>query len=88
MKQLISDWILTPKPESVKAVEPSPTPVGTYSEGKIVSDDGALLLLIYLYLELRLNLEQAIRAAQADLVMAPTGQNPSQWVEQPAAAHR
>jgi hypothetical protein len=84
MKQLISDWILTDKLKpSVEPLEPYPDSAGTDPEAKIVSENGRLLLLIYLYLELRLNVQQAMRAAEADIMMAPIDQNRRLWVEQP-----
>jgi hypothetical protein len=84
MKQLISDWLLTSKLKpSLETLEPTLNSSETHSAVRIVSENGKLLLLIYLYLELRLNVEQAIRAAEADIRMAPTGQSHRLWVEQP-----
>jgi hypothetical protein len=38
----------------------------------LLSDEGKVLLLAHLYLELRLNVEQALHAARADIMMAPS----------------
>ena len=71
MKQLLSDWLLAPKPEpGVRPSPPSPAFIGIHPEAKPLSDEGKLLILTYLYLELRLTLEQALCAARADLSMA------------------
>jgi hypothetical protein len=48
----------------------------------MLSDESRLLLLTHLYLELRLSLKDALRAAQADTIMAPKGQDHRLWVEQ------
>jgi hypothetical protein len=84
MKQLISDWVLATKPEpSGQTSQPSLAFAGIYADEKLLSDESKLLLLVHLYLELRLNLEQALRAAKADLVMASKAPYPHRWVEQP-----
>jgi hypothetical protein len=81
MKQLISDWLLNTKPEpGVQASQPSLPFAGMYP--KMLSDEGKLLLLTQLYLELRLNAEQALRAARADLLITSKAQNRRLWVEQ------
>ena len=82
MKQLISDWLLNTKREpSVRNLQSPLSCTGIYPEAKLPSDEGKLLLLTYLYLELRLNLEHALRAASADLT-ASRVQTRRQWVEQ------
>jgi hypothetical protein len=82
MKQLISDWLMNTKPEPSVQTRQAPLGfTGVYPEAKLLSDEGKLLLLTYLYLELRLNLEHALRAASADLT-ASRGQTRRQWVEQ------
>ena len=83
MKQMISDWLLAPKqPElGVQNSAPSPVFIGNHPEAKLLSDEGKLLLLTHLYLELRLTLEQALRAAKAD-IMAAKAQTNRPWVEQ------
>ena len=47
----------------------------------MLPDESRLLLLTHLYLELRLSLKDALRAAQADIIMAPKAQNRRLWVE-------
>jgi hypothetical protein len=82
MKQVISDWLLAPKPEpGVQNSAPSPVFIGIHPEAKLLSDEGKLLLLTHLYLELRLTLEQALCAAKAD-IMAAKAQTNRLWVEQ------
>lgn len=84
MKQLISDWVLATKPEpSGQTAQPSPVFPGISADGKPLSDEIRLLLLTYLYLELRLTVEEALRAARADIMMAPKAQNHRLWEEQP-----
>jgi hypothetical protein len=81
MKESVSDWLLAPKPEpGVQNSPPSPVFTGIYREAKLLSDEGKLLLLTYLYLELHLTLEHALRAARADVLAAKA---PTQrlWVE-------
>jgi hypothetical protein len=83
MKQSISEWLLTTKRE--RRVQNSPASLnitGTYPEAKLLSDEGKLLLLTHLYLELRLTLEHALRAARADIIAAKA-QSHRLWVEQP-----
>lgn len=71
MKQKISDWLLAPKPEpGVQNSPPSPVFTGIYPEAKLLSDEGKLLLLTHLYLELHLTLEHALHAAKADIMAA------------------
>ena len=98
MKQLISDWVLTSEPELRvqaslslavhvepavgSALTPSPAIGGLCADTNMLPDESKLLLLTHLYLELRLNLKDALRAAQADIIMAPKGQNRRLWVEQ------
>ena len=81
MKQKVSDWLLAPKPEpDVQKSPPSPVFTGIHPEGKLLSDEGKLLLLTHLYLELRLTLEHALRAARADIIAAKA-QSHRLWVE-------
>jgi hypothetical protein len=83
MKQSVSDWLLVPKPEHrVQNSPPSPVSTGIHPEAKLLSEEGKLLLLTRLYLELHLTLEHALRAARADLSMAAKVQNHRLWVEQ------
>ncbi len=71
MKQKFSDWLLAPKPEpDVQKSPPPPVFTAIHPEPKLPSDGGKLLLLTHLYLELRLPLEHALRAAKADIVPA------------------
>jgi len=82
MKQKVSDWLLAPKPEpGVQNSPPSPVFTGIHPESKLLSDEGKLLLLTHLYLELHLTLEHALRAARADITAAK-GQTHRLWVEQ------
>jgi hypothetical protein len=82
MKQKVSDWLLAPKPElDVQKSPTSPVFTGIHPERNLLSDEGKLLLLTHLYLELRLTLEHALRAAQAD-IMAAKAQSHRLWVEQ------
>jgi hypothetical protein len=84
MKPLISDWVLATKPEpGGQTSQPSSDLPGIYSDGKLPSDEIKFLHLVHLYLELRLNLEQAFRAAKADIAMAPKAPCRRRWVEQP-----
>ena len=48
----------------------------------MLSDESKVLLLAHLYLELRLNAEQALRAARADIMMASKVQSRRLWEEQ------
>jgi len=83
MKQLISDWVLATEPEPrIQTPRPRPAVAGLSADVNMLSDESKLLLLTHLYLELRLNLEDALRAARADIIMAPKGQNRRLWVEQ------
>jgi hypothetical protein len=73
MKQLMSDWVLAIEPEpSDQTTQSGPAFAGLYPSAKLLSDGGKVLLLAHLYLELRLNVEQALRAARADIMMAPS----------------
>jgi hypothetical protein len=82
MKQLVSDLLLAPKPEpGVQNSPPSPVSTGIHPEAKLLSDEGKLLLLTHLYLELHLTLEHALGAARADLSMAAKVQTHRLWVE-------
>jgi len=84
MKQPISDWVLAIEPEpSGQATQSGPAFAGRYPSAKLLSDEGKVLLLAHLYLELRLNAEQALRAARADIMMAPRAQTHRRWEEQP-----
>lgn len=80
MKQLISDWVLAIEPEP--SDQSSPAFAGLYADTKLLPDESKVMLLTHLYLELHLNLEQAIRAARADVMMIPKGQPHRLWVEQ------
>jgi hypothetical protein len=83
MKQLISDWVLAREPElRIQASHPYPTAAGLSSDENILSNKTKLLLLTHLYLELRLSLKDALRAAWADIMMAPKAQTHRLWVEQ------
>ena len=73
MKQRILDWVLTIGPESSdQATQSGQAFAEQYPNAKLLSDEGKVLLLAHLYLELRLNVEQALRAARADIMMAPS----------------
>ena len=54
---------------------------GLSADVNLLSDESKLLLLTHLYLELRLNLEDALRAARADIIMTAKAQNHRLWVE-------
>jgi hypothetical protein len=87
MKQQILDWVLTIGPESSDQTRQSGQAfAGLYPSAKLISDEGKVLLLAHLYLELRLTAEQALRAARADIMMAPGAQTHRRWQEQPAEA--
>jgi len=76
MEQRISDWVLAIEPEpSGQTTQSGPAFAGLYPRAKLLSDEGKMLLLAHLYLELRLNVEQALRAARADIMMAPRAQS-------------
>ena len=82
MKQLISDWVLTSEPERrVQTSRASPAVAGLSTDANILPHESKLLLLTHLYLELRLSLKDALRAAHAD-IMAPKAQDHRLWVEQ------
>jgi hypothetical protein len=67
MEQRISDWVLAIEPEpSGQTTRSGPAFAGHYPSAKLLSDESKVLLLAHLYLELRLNVEQVIRAARAD----------------------
>lgn len=84
MKQLISDWVLAIEPQPGGQTAQSCLPVAeVHPNTKLLSDEGKVLLLTHLYLELRLSVEQALRAARADLMMAPKAQTRRLWEEQP-----
>jgi hypothetical protein len=88
MKQEVSDWLLAPKPEpGVQNSPPSPVFTGIYREAKLLSDEGKLLLLTHLYLELHLTLEHALRAARAD-ILATKAPTQRLWVEQPSFSNQ
>jgi hypothetical protein len=85
MKQLVSDWLLNSKPESQSqhGKPPATFSLGTMcTAGKIVSDESKLLILTHLYLELHLGLENALRAAKADLMITPRVTCQRLWGEQ------
>ena len=82
MKQSISEGLPTAERERRAQNSPSGQNItGTYPEAKLLSDEVKLLLLTHLYLELRLTLEPALRAAKADLLTAKA-QSDRLWVEQ------
>ena len=84
MKQRILDWILAIGPElSGQTTQSYAGFAGLYPSARLLSDEGKVLLLAHLYLELRLDAEQALRAARADIIMAPTAQTHRLWEEQP-----
>jgi hypothetical protein len=88
MKQKVSDWLLAPKPEpGVQNSPPSPVSTGIHPEAKLLSDEGKLLLLTHLYLELRLTREHALCAARAD-ILAARSQSHRLHGKQPAAASK
>ena len=69
MKQSISERLPTAKRERRGQNSPCCQNItGTYPEAKLLSDEVKLLLLTHLYLELRLTLEHALRAANADIM--------------------
>jgi hypothetical protein len=83
MKQLIANDILAVEREPSSPASPSFLPfTGLYAKPKLLSDESKVLLLTELYLELRLNFEQALRAARADMMMAPKAQTHRLWEEQ------
>ena len=83
MEQRLSDWVLAIEPEpSAQTTESSPPFAGQYQCAKLLSDEGKVLLLAHLYLELSLNVEQALRAARADIMMVPRAQIRRLWEEQ------
>ena len=83
MKQLISDWVLAIEPEPTdQSSQSSPAFAGPWADTKLLPDESKVMLLTHLYMELRLNLAQAIGAAQADIMMIPKAQNHRLWVEQ------
>jgi hypothetical protein len=84
MKQRILDWVLAIEPEpSGQTTQCYAAFAGLYPSARLLSDEGKVLLLAHLYLELRLNAEQALRAARADIMMAPRVQTRRLWEEQP-----
>ena len=83
MEQRISDWVLAIEPEPSTQTTPSCLAfAGRYPSAKLLSDESKVLLLAHLYLELRLNAEQALRAARADMTMVSRVQNRRLWEEQ------
>jgi hypothetical protein len=72
MKQLISDGVLAIELEqSSQTTQSCLAFPRLYADTKLLSDESKVLILTYLYLELRLNAEQALRAARADIMKAP-----------------
>ena len=64
MKQLISDGVLAIELEqSSQTTQSCLAFPRLYADTKLLSDESKVLILTYLYLELRLNAEQALRAA-------------------------
>ena len=56
MKQLILDWVLAIEPGlGGQTPQSGPAFAGLYPGAKLLSDEGKVLLLAHLYLELRLN---------------------------------
>ena len=83
MKQLVPDWVLATEPgPRTQALRPPPAVAEISADVNLLSEESMLLLLTHLYLELRLNLEDALRAAHADIIMAPKAQNHRLWAEQ------
>lgn len=83
MKQLISDWVLAIEPEpSDQSSQSSPVFAGPWADTELLPGETKVMLLTHLYLELRLNLVQAIHAARADIMTIPKGQPHRLWVEQ------
>lgn len=84
MKQLISDGVLAIELEqSSQTTQSCLAFPGLYADMKLLSDESKVLLLTYLYLQLRLNAEQALRAARADIMKAPRAQTHRLLEEQP-----
>jgi hypothetical protein len=84
MKQLISDWVLAVEPEPGSQTAQSCRHVAELCPNpKLLSDEGKVLLLTHLYVELRLSVDQALRAARADIMMRPKAQTHRLWEEQP-----
>jgi hypothetical protein len=84
MKQLISDEILAAKQKPSGQATPSFLAfAGLYADPKLLSDESKVLLLTQVYLELCLTVEQALRAARADIMIVPKAQIPRLWEEQP-----
>jgi hypothetical protein len=84
MKQRILDWVLTIEPYACgPTTNPGKSFAGLYPSVKLLSDEGKVLLLTQLYLELCLEAEQALRAARADIKMSPRAQSHHRWKEQP-----
>jgi hypothetical protein len=54
-----------------------------HADNTLLSDESKLLLLTRFYLELRLNVEQALLAARADMMLAPKVQTHRLWEERP-----
>jgi hypothetical protein len=68
MEQLISGEILASEPAaSGQTLRSFQTFAGLYANTKLLPDESKVLLLTHLYLELRLNRDQALRAARADI---------------------
>ena len=70
MKQLSSKSVLASEPEpGIQASRRSPAIAGIYADAKMLSDESKLLRLTRQYMELRLNAQDALRAARADIMM-------------------
>jgi hypothetical protein len=84
MEQRISDWVLAIEPEpNAQTTQSCLAFAGRSPNAKLLSNEGKVLLLAHLYLELNLNVEQALRAARADITTAPRAQTHRLWGEQP-----
>jgi hypothetical protein len=84
MKQQILDRVLAIEPEpNGQITNASQLLAGLHASVKLLSDEGKLLLLTQLYLELGLDVEPALRAARADAKMLPRAQTRHRWEEQP-----
>jgi hypothetical protein len=84
MKQGILDWVLAIDSEpSGQTTQSDAAFARLYPSARLLSDEGKLLLLAHLYLELRLNADQALCAARADIMVAPRAQTHRLWEEQP-----
>ena len=68
MKELISEGVLAIELEQSSQTTQSCL---AFADTKLLSDESKVLLLTHLYLKLRLNAEEALRAARADIMTVP-----------------